>query len=162
MVIKKTVEKIINKQINAEEFSARLYLSMSSWCEVNGYAGFAAYFQKQYREEIEHMMRFFKYLNNRGGHALIDAVEKPQQEFKDINEVVEMTYEHELKVTEMIHEIYEVAKKEKDYATENMIQWYIAEQVEEEETFSGLLSMMKLAGKANMYEIDKYMGKRAQ
>lgn len=153
--IKQSIEKSINKQINAEEFSARLYKSMASWCDVNGFPGCAKFFWAHGDEEMEHMMRFVKYLNNRGGHALFDAVEKPQQEFKNITEIFELANKHEEEVTKMINDMYEIAEKEKDHATSNMLQWFIAEQVEEEALFGECLDIIKCAGKTNIFLADQ-------
>ena len=161
-MIKPSIEKSINNQINAEEYSARMYMSMASWCEVKGLPGFAKFLYHHANEEMQHMMRFVKYLNGKGGHALIDAVEKPTQDFKDIQEVFEIIYKHECDVTKMIHDMYEFATTEKDYATCNMLQWFIAEQIEEEEIFSTALDMIKAAGKTNIFFVDMEMGKKAE
>lgn len=156
-MINKKVEKVINDQINAEEYSARMYTSMASWCETQGMPGFAKFLYQHSEEEDFHTMKFMKYLNGKGGHALVTSVEAPPQKFKNIRDVFEQIYEHECKVSGMINDMYVVATNEKDFATCNFLQWYIAEQIEEEEIFSGILDKIKLAGDTSLYALDLEM-----
>lgn len=156
-MISKVVEGVINNQINAEEYSARMYTSMASWCETKGMPGFAKFLYQHSEEEDFHSMKFMKYLNGKGGHALVGSVEAPPQQFKDIKDVFEQIYAHECKVSGMINDMYVVASNEKDFATCNFLQWYITEQIEEEETFSGILDKIKLAGESNLYTLDAEM-----
>jgi len=124
--------KSLNKQLNAELYSAYLYLSMAAYFESKNLKGFANWMRVQAQEELMHAMKFFDYINERGGRVYLEAIEKPPTEWKSPLDVFEATYEHEVKVTSMINDLVNMAMEEKDHATYNMLQWFVAEQVEEE------------------------------
>ena len=124
--------KSLNKQLNAELYSAYLYLSMAAYFESKNLKGFANWMRVQAQEELTHAMKFFDYINERGGRVYLEAIEKPPTEWKSPLDVFEATYEHEVKVTSMINDLVNMAMEEKDHATYNMLQWFVAEQVEEE------------------------------
>ena len=124
--------KSLNKQLNAELYSAYLYLSMAAYFESKNLKGFANWMRVQAQEELMHAMKFFDYINERGGRVYLEAIEKPPTEWKSPLDVFEATYEHEMKVTSMINDLVNMAMEEKDHATYNMLQWFVAEQVEEE------------------------------
>ena len=124
--------KALNKQLNAELYSAYLYLSMAAYFESKNLKGFANWMRVQAQEELMHAMKFFDYINERGGRVYLEAIEKPPTEWKSPLDVFEATYEHEVKVTSMINDLVNMAMEEKDHATYNMLQWFVAEQVEEE------------------------------
>lgn len=162
MRFNKNVEEILNKQINAEIWSAYLYLSMSSFLAQKGYSGFANWMRVQYQEEMSHALKIFDYIISRGGNAKLTPIAAVETEWKGIHEIFESTYEHECKVTDMINACYEVATKERDHATANMLQWFIDEQVEEEESAIEILDKLKMIGDkgAGLYLLDRELGAR--
>lgn len=143
-MLNKKVEKALNDQINAETWSAYLYLSMSAYFQSIGLPGFANWMKVQYEEELAHAMIQFNYVNERGGKVTLKALEKPITEFKNAIDVYEISLQHEIKVTGLINNLMNIAIAEKDHATANMLQWFVAEQVEEEANFSEILSQLKL------------------
>jgi ferritin len=145
-MINKKVEQKINEQINAELYSAYLYLSMAAYCESSNLPGIATWLYVQFQEETAHAMKFYRYLNERGWRVVLTAIDKPQSEWKDLIDVFKNVYEHEQKVTGLINDLVDVAAAEKDHATVNMLQWYVAEQVEEEANASGLLAQVEMIG----------------
>lgn len=146
MKFNKKVEDVLNKQVNAEFWSAFMYLSMSAWFENQGLKGMANWMKIQYLEETSHAMKLYDFIISRGGVAKLAAIDAVPTEWKSITEVFEETYKHECIVTEMIHNCYHVATTEKDYATTNMLQWFIDEQVEEEQNVIEILDQLKLIG----------------
>lgn len=162
MKFSKKVEDILNEQIIKEVWSAHLYLSMSSWFETQGLRGFANWMRVQYQEEMSHALKIFDFVISRGGHAKIGQINSVQLEWKNIKEIFEETYKHETVVTESIHNCYDVAEKEKDHATTNMLQWFVDEQVEEEQNVLTLLDQLKLIGDNGygIYQMDKELATR--
>ncbi len=156
-MIKDAVEKAIINQIKNEEHSSRLYLSMASWCQVNGYPGAAAFLFKQTDEERMHQLKFVHYLNDRDGYSQLLALDNPTAEYSSLLDVFEKVMIHEEFITASINDLYEVALTNKDYTTGNFLQWYINEQIEEERTMHGILDKMKLAGNeaGGLFHIDK-------
>ena len=156
-MISKNVEKAINDQIKIEEESSRIYLAMASWLEANGYPGAAAFLYRQTEEERMHLLKFIKYVNDRGGCALIKELKAPETKFKSLQEVFSKVLKHEEFVTESINTLYGVTVCEKDYTTGNFLQWFITEQIEEESTMRSILDKMALLGtdKSGFYLIDK-------
>lgn len=160
-MISSKIQNAINAQIQAEMYSANLYLAMSAYFGAEGLAGFANWMYIQYQEEMLHAMKFFRYLNSRGGRVLIQALEQPEPNYQSVLDVFEKTLAHEQKVTSLIHNLYEIALEEKDYAFQSFLKWYIDEQVEEEETAQGLIDKIKLLGEAkNLYLLDQEMAQR--
>lgn len=161
-MISQKMQDAINDQIQAEMYSSNLYLSMSIYCESLNLQGFASWMRLQAEEERGHAFKFSEYLKNRQGKPEIRALEAPPSEFGKPLEIFEQTLAHEQKVTGMIHKLYEIALKEKDYATQNMLQGFIAEQVEEEATATTYVEKIKMIGdKSNaIFWIDKELGKR--
>ena len=143
-MINKRVEEELNKQLNAEFYSAYLYLSMSAYCADNNLAGFSHWMRMQFEEEQAHAMKFFQYILDRGGNVKLQEIEKPQHEWNGIIDVFEHTLRHEQHVTSMINDLVNVAMEERDHATVNLLQWYVSEQVEEEATVSDLLDQLRL------------------
>ena len=131
-MMKKLIEKAINKQINAEFWSAYLYLSMSAYFESINLSGFANWMIMQSQEEVSHAMRFYNHVVERGGRVKLDPIDSVETEWKSPLHVFQETYKHEQKVTGLIEGLVDLAEKEKDRATLNMLQWFIGEQVEEE------------------------------
>lgn len=143
-MIKSSLEKTINEQINAELYSAYLYLSMAAYFENMNLKGFAHWMNVQAQEEVGHAMRFYKYLFERGGRVILEAVEKPPAEWNSPLDVFENAYKHEQKVTSLINNLVTAAKSENDYATETMLQWFVEEQVEEEASALEIVQKLKL------------------
>ncbi len=156
------VEDVLNKQINAEFWSAYMYLSMSAYFQAKGLKGFANWMRVQYQEEVTHAIKFFDYILARGGYVKLEAISKVPTEWIGIENVFEETYKHECKVTDMIHNCYEVAMNERDHATSNMLQWYINEQAEEEQNVKDILDQLKLIGEEGqgIYMLDKELATR--
>jgi len=156
-MIKDVVENAIIKQIKNEEHSSRLYLSMASWCQVNGYPGAAAFLYKQTDEERMHQLKFVHYLNDRNGYSKLLALDNPTADYTSLLDVFEKVMTHEEFITASINELYEVAVTNKDYTTGSFLQWFITEQIEEESTMHGILDKMKLAGNeaGGLFHIDK-------
>lgn len=156
------VEESINDQINAELFSAYLYLSMSAYLESENLPGFASWMRVQFQEEQAHAMKFFDFVNERGGKVVLEAIEAPQTEWGSVVEIFEHTLSHERMVTERINHLMDVALEERDYATESFLRWYIDEQVEEEASAEAILSQLeRLEGHGNgMIMLDRELGTR--
>ena len=155
--------KAINEQIKNELFSGYLYLSMAAWFEDQNLPGMAKWMYAQAAEEQEHAMKFFHYLVERGARVELEAIDKPQVDFVSALNVFEMSLEHEQKVTAMINNLYEIALGEKDYPTQVLLQWYIEEQVEEEDNVGTAVEMLKMSeGKAwQLLMLDGKFGERA-
>lgn len=145
-MLSKKLEKALNTQMVFEWYSGYLYLSMSSWFETQELPGFANWFRVQAQEELVHGMKFFDYINEVGGHAITGAIDKPQTTFKSILEACELSLEHEKIVTSNINKLVTEARKENDHATDNFLQWFIKEQIEEEQNASANVRKAKLAG----------------
>ena len=152
----------LNKQVNAELYSAYLYLSMAAYFESINLKGFANWMRVQAQEELTHAMRFFDYINERGGVVKLAAIEQPPTEWKSPLDVFEATYKHEVKVTGMINSLVNLAMKEKDHATYNMLQWFVVEQVEEEASADEIRQQLKLIGKdgRGILMLDRELGQR--
>ncbi len=143
MAIKKEMQDAINDQINAEMFSAYLYLSMASWFEDEDLPGFGNWMRCQYMEETMHAMKFFNFLNERGGRAVLKAIEGPDTSWKSYDEAFAAVVKHEEYISERINKLVTLARKLEDYATESFLLWYVDEQVEEEDTSNTILVKLK-------------------
>ncbi len=143
-MIKEKVLKALNEQINAEQYSALLYLSMSAWLEEKGLPGFANWMYVQYQEELTHANKIFKYVVERGGKATLKAIEQMPVEFDSILSIVEKTLEHEQHVTALINNLLDIAVEERDHATQSFLKWFVDEQVEEEANVTEILDSLKL------------------
>ncbi len=154
-MLKKKVEDICNRQVEREGYSSFLYLSMASWAESNGLAGVAQWLYAQAEEEKLHMLKFIKYINERGGKAVIPAFKKPPEGFKTVEELFREVLKHENFITASINEIVALTLDEKDFNTHNFLQWFVTEQVEEEASAQAILDKLKLLGKGNLYQFDR-------
>ncbi len=142
----KKVEKALNDQINAEFFSAYLYLSMSAYLNDISLVGFANWTRAQYEEEMFHAMKMYDFVLERGGKIKLKAIEAPKHKWKDIIDVFEEILEHEQKITGLINDLVTLSIDERDHATVNFLQWFVDEQVEEESSVSDILAQLKLVG----------------
>lgn len=151
------VEAALNAQIEKEASSSQFYLAMASWAEGNGLNGTSKFMYTHSDEERFHMLKLVKFVNERGGTAIIPALEKPPVSFDDLTHVFELLLEHELAVTESINNLVDICLQEKDYTTHNFIQWYVSEQLEEEALARTVLDKIKLIGndKGGMYMFDR-------
>ena len=145
-MLSKKIEKALNKQINAEFYSAYLYLSMSAYLQDISLIGFANWMRVQYEEEQFHALKMYDYLLERGGQVKLETVKAPPHKWKNIIDVYEEVLKHEQEVTRSINELMSLAIEEHDHATANFLQWFVDEQVEEEATVSDLLAQLKLVG----------------
>ena len=155
----------MNAQIQAEFYSAQLYLAMSAYSEAENFKGFAHWLKLQYKEETSHGMKFLGHILERGGEVDLRAIEAPPAKFGSMLKLFEEVLAHEQKVTALINSLYELALKEKDYASQIFLQWFISEQVEEEANASEIVGKLKMVGEKNingvMY-IDKELIRRAE
>jgi ferritin len=138
------MQDAFNDQINKELFSSYLYLSMASYFESRNLPGFAHWMHTQANEEREHAMKFYGFLNDRGGRVLLTAIEAPKTEWKSNLELFKEVAEHEAKVSASINALYETALKEKDYPAQVLLQWFISEQVEEEKNAAEIVASLEL------------------
>lgn len=161
-MLSQAMQTAINEQINKELYSAYLYLSMAAYCEDANLPGTAHWMRVQANEEMEHAMKFFGYVNERGGRVVLKAIDQPQVEFRGLLDVFERTLEHEQYVTSLIHDLYTLALEEKDYASQSFLQWFIDEQVEEEANATGIVETLKMIGDKGhaLVMLDRQLGSR--
>lgn len=138
--------KALDGQINAELYSAYLYLSMAAWSRGRGLDGFGNWFRVQAQEELAHAMRFYDYVYERGGSVTMSAIDAPPGDWDSPLALFEQTLKHERKVTGLINGLVDLARAESDHATKNMLRWFVTEQVEEEGTAEKLRQKVALAG----------------
>lgn len=143
-MLKERVLKALNDQINAEQYSALMYLSMSAWFENKGLPGFANWMYVQYQEELTHADKIFKFVVERNGKVELKAIEQVPVEFDNIVAIVEKTLAHEQHVTELINNIVDISTEERDHATQSFLQWFVDEQVEEEANVTEILDSLRL------------------
>lgn len=154
-MLKKKVEEICNRQVEREGYSSNLYLAMASWAETNGFAGVAQWLYVQSDEERVHMLKFIKYINERGANAILPAFKKPPVDYKNVEELFREVLKHEEFITASINEIVAVTYEEKDFNTNSFLQWFVTEQLEEEASVRAILDKLHLVGKNNMYQFDR-------
>lgn len=154
MLSKKT-ETALNEQVTKEAYSSNLYLSMASWSEINGYAGIATWLYAQAEEEKKHMLKFIRYINERGGHAIISEMKQPPKDHGSVKKMFESILAHEEYISASINDIVALTIVEKDFTTQNWIQWFVNEQIEEESQVRQILDKLKLVGDTNMYIFDR-------
>lgn len=145
-MMNETVQKAINEQITLEFAASHVYLSMSAYFESINLSGFAHWMRVQSEEEREHALKFFDFVNDRGGRVLLQAIEEPQIEFASPLNTMELALKHEQKVTASIHNLYNLALKENDLPAQNLLRWFIDEQVEEEKNADDIIQNLKLVG----------------
>ena len=161
------IEKALNDQMTREAYRAQVYLSYASWADCNSYAGVASFLYKHAHEEREHMFKFIKYINDRGGKTKIEAIKAPPADPKDMENCLNNVLKHEIDNSACIDAIVNLAHEEKDWATFNFGQWFVKEQIEEEKLVNNLLDKFTLASKevgnnSNLYEMDKDLSSASQ
>jgi ferritin len=162
-MLPKKIEEICNLQVEKEGYSSNLYLAMAAWAENQGYAGVAEWLYAQADEEKMHMLKFISYINERGGRVIIPAFQKPPEEYKGIKEMFDDILKHEQYISASINEIVALCIEEKDFTTHNWIQWFVAEQIEEESSVQAIIDKLNLVGDKNMYMFDRdIMGMRGE
>ena len=156
------MQTALNGQLNAELYSSYLYLSMNAYFKSVNLDGFANWMYYQAQEELEHSMKFYDFVIQRGGKVVLTEIDAPPTEWDSPMAVFEATLAHEQKVTGLINDLVEVALEERDHATNIFLQWFVSEQVEEEESVSGVLEQLKLMGDAQggLFMIDRELAKR--
>lgn len=161
MLSSNLLEKL-NEQVNFEIYSAYTYLAMASYCESIDLSGFANFFKVQFQEEIFHGMKFYDYIFQKNGIVTLEQIEKPNASFENVFDVFEKGYEHEQEVTNKLYNIADVAAEEKEHATVNLLNWFINEQVEEENTFNTILKKIKRCenNSAALYMLDDELAAR--
>ena len=162
MKINKKIENAINKQINAELYSAYLYLGMSARCTELNLKGMAHWLYVQAQEEMTHAMKFYRFVLERGGHPVLPAIEGVKSDWKTPLEMFAAAYEHEQKVTALINNIVDIALAERDHATASMLNWFVDEQVEEEANSSEIAEKLKQIGasKEGLFMLDRELSAR--
>ncbi len=160
-MLSEKMEKALNKQINAELYSAYLYLSMSSYFESIDLEGCANWMKAQTQEEMIHAMKIYDYVIERGGRVILDKIDAPKAEWDSALAVFEHAYEHEQLVTGLINDLMNLAIEERDHATQIFLQWFVSEQVEEEASASAVVQKLKLAGDGGgLFMVDRELGQR--
>ncbi len=156
-MLNKKVEKALNDQIKVEAESSQVYLAMASWAEISGFPGSSLFLYAHSDEERMHMLKLIKFVNDRGGKAIIPSLSQPEKDYKSLQNVFGLLLEHETRVTAEINNVVDVCLKEKDYTTHNFMQWYVSEQIEEETLARNVLDKLKLIGndKGAMYFFDR-------
>ena len=152
----------LNEQMNREFYSANLYLALSAWLDAHSLKGMAHWMRLQAEEEQEHGMKIFDFIQERGGQAIMGAIEAPPIEWESTLQVFEAAWEHERFITSHINELADLAIQEKDFATQSFLQWFITEQVEEEATTSGICDRLRIVGEdgRGILMIDQELGRR--
>lgn len=156
------VENALNAQFNAELFSSYLYLSMNAYFRSINLDGFANWMYQQAKEELIHAMKFYDFINQRGGRVTPAAVAAPPSNWESPLEVFEETLAHEQKVTGLINDLVDIANEAHDHATQIFLQWFVTEQVEEEESAGGVLEQLKLLkdNRSGLFMVDRELAKR--
>jgi len=162
-MLSQKIENVLNEQLNAEMYSSYLYLSMNAFFKSINLDGFANWMHAQAQEELMHAMKIYDFINQRGGRVVLSQIEAPPIEWSSSVEVFEETLKHEQKVTGLINDLVEVALSEHDHATNIFLQWFVTEQVEEEENVGNVLQQLMLLGdeKNGIFMIDRELAKRA-
>ncbi|MCL6271293.1 non-heme ferritin [Sansalvadorimonas sp. 2012CJ34-2] len=155
--------KSLNDQINLEFYSSNIYLQMSSWCEYKGLDGCAEFLRAHAVEEMGHMQKLFNYVNETGAMAVIGGIEAPASHYEGVEDIFTQILDHEKLVTSKINELVHLAFTTQDYSTFNFLQWYVAEQHEEEKLFNSILDKVKMIGAEGkgLYFIDQEIARQA-
>ena len=161
-MLNKKIEEALNAQINAEMWSAYLYLSMAAFCHTNGNPGMGHWFEVQFQEEQDHAKILFNYVIQRNGKVDLKAIKEVPTTWESVLDVFESTLKHEQTVTALMNDLFALTTQENDYATQSMLKWFIDEQVEEEENATNIIDNLKMI-KDNgygLYMLDKELGAR--
>lgn len=164
-MLSKKMQDLMNNQIQAELYSAQLYLAMSVYSETENFKGIARWLKVQYEEETSHGMKFLHHIVERGGEVELKTIEAPPVKYGSMLALFEEVLAHEKKVTALINNLYEVALAEKDYISQIFLQWFITEQVEEEANASEIVAQLKMIGDKSvggLFQLDHALGHRGK
>ena len=163
-MLKEAIEIALNKQVELEASSSQFYLAMASWAEGQGLTGTSAFLYHHSDEERMHMLKLIKFINERGGTAVIPPLSQPPTTFASLTEIFEKLLEHELNVTDSINNVVDICLSEKDYTTHNFMQWYVSEQLEEEALARTIMDKLNMIGtdKGGLYLFDRDLETMAQ
>ncbi len=156
-MLKENVQKALNEQIKLEAYSSNLYLSMASWADTHGFPGSAAFLYQQAEEERIHMLKLFKYVNSRDGHAIVSELKQPPTNFNSLKEVFAEVLTHEKYISQSINDLVGICYDQREFTTANFLQWYVNEQIEEESTAKTILDRLNLLGDdlSKLYMFDR-------
>ena len=156
-MLSKKIEDALNKQIETEAMSSQIYLAMASWAEVQGYNGTSAFLYVHADEERMHMLKLLRFVNERSGHGIVPALKQPPKTYGSLAEIFGQILKHEIVVSGEINKLVEICMSEKDYATNNFLQWYVAEQIEEERLAKTIVDKLAMIGndKGGLYLFDR-------
>jgi ferritin len=156
-MLQEKIEKALNSQIRIEAESSQIYLAMASWAETQGMGGAAQFLYKHSDEERMHMLKLVQYINERGGKALIPELSKPEANYQSLSNLFQTLLDHEIMVSGDINNLVEICLNEKDYTTHNFMQWYVAEQIEEEALARTIMDKLNMIGqdKGGLYLFDR-------
>jgi len=157
-MLSKTIQEALNKQVAMEATSSQAYLAMASWAEIQpGLDGVTEFFYQQSAEERMHMLKLIRYINERGGFAVVPPLPQPIITYQSLQRVFEEFLKHEVEVSESINHLVGLTLDERDFATHNFLQWYVAEQIEEEHLARTLNDKLELVGndKSGIYMFDR-------
>lgn len=162
-MLSQNLEKALNEQIKIEGDSSQIYLAMACWAECQGFEGIASFMYAQSDEERMHMLKLVKYVNQRGGEAVAPAIDCPELDHTSFKTLFKQLFDHEVFVSKKINDLVHISLEERDYATHNFLQWYVAEQIEEEATARTILDKINLIGddKGGLYLFDNDIKKMA-
>jgi ferritin len=161
-MLKENVQQALNAQINAEMYSAYLYLAMAAHFDAANFTGFGRWMRAQSREESAHAMKLFDYVCERGGRVTLEAIARPQGDFGKPLDVFKQALAHEQHVSASIHDLYALAAREQDHPTAIMLQWFVTEQVEEEAHVGGIVAQLEMVGDhpASLLVMDRQLAAR--
>ncbi len=163
-MLEQDIQRSLNEQLNSDLYSAYTYLAMSAYFETLSLSGFASWMKVQSKEEIEHSMKYYKYIFDRQGTVSLSAIKTPKQSWESPLEVFEDAYSHEMQVTKDINKIVDLSIKQSDHATNHFLQWFVGEQIEDESTTSELVTRLKRIGDnpAGLVMLDRELATRLQ
>ena len=161
-MLSEKLEKSLNDQITFEFYSSYTYLAMSAFCESSDLSGFANFFRVQAKEELDHAMKLYDYVFQKGGRVILGEIEEPKKEYESMVDLFETGLSHERIVTNRIYDITDIATEEREHATISFLKWFIDEQVEEENNFNSLLKKVKRCenNSAALYMLDDELANR--
>jgi ferritin len=164
MELSKKMQDALNEQIKEELYSSYIYLAMAAYCESINLPGFAHWMRGQSQEELEHAMKFYGYVHDRGGVVVLQALDQPPATYAGPTDVFEKTLEHEQYITGRIHNLYTLAVEEKDYASLGILQWFVDEQVEEEQSATEILELLRMVGDKGqgLIMLDRQLARRGE
>lgn len=162
-MLTKKMEKALNEQLNAELASSYIYLSLAAYCESENLEGFASWMQVQAQEEVVHAMKIYGHIHSRGGRVLLTTIEGPQTSWKSPTSGFEAAFDHEKKISKRINDLVELANSESDHASQQFLMWFVAEQVEEEDSVGRVVGKLKMVKEAagGLFMMDRELAGRA-